>query len=83
MPFRLPCDLASDAVYVFEAPIDLMSYLTLHREVTGNAVALCGLHDGVLDTYLKEHSHLKHLVLCLDVDKWGRAATERIGDAYT
>lgn len=81
--FRLPCDPASDAVYVFEAPIDLMSYLTLHREVTGNAVALCCLHDGALDTYLKEHPHLRRIVLCLDADKWGRAATERIRDAYT
>ncbi len=81
--FRLPCDPASDVVHVFEAPIDLMSYLTLHREVTGNAVALCCLHDGALATYLKEHPHLRRIVLCLDMDKWGLAATERIREAYT
>lgn len=81
--FRLPCDPARDNLYVFEAPIDLMSYLTLHREMTGNAVALCCLHDGALDTYLKEHPHLRRIVLCLDADKWGRTATERIRDAYT
>lgn len=48
--FSLPCDPAKTHVYVFESPIDLMSYLTLHRELTGNAVALCCLHDGALET---------------------------------
>ena len=42
-------------VLVFEAPIDLMSYLTLHRKVTSNAIALCGLYEGALDTYLRDN----------------------------
>lgn len=37
--FRLPCRPELNAVLVFEAPIDLMSYCTLHRQVTSNAVA--------------------------------------------
>ena len=41
--FSLPHDPRSDLVLVFEAPIDLMSYLTLHRDMV-NAVALCGLY---------------------------------------
>ena len=44
--FSLPHDPRSDLVLVFEAPIDLMSYLTLHRDTT-NAVALCGLYRRV------------------------------------
>ena len=40
--FRLRCDKSSLRVFVFEAPIDLMSYCTLHPSVTSNAVALCG-----------------------------------------
>ena len=35
-------------------PIDLMSFCTLHRQVRSNAVALCGLYQGPLDTYLRE-----------------------------
>ena len=66
--FRLPCDPALDWVAVFEAPIDLMSFCTLHRAVTSNAVALCGLYQGPLDTYLRENPHLKRIVLCLDAD---------------
>ena len=52
--FSLPHDPRSDLVLVFEAPIDLMSYLTLHRDTT-NAVDLCGLYDGALQTYLQAH----------------------------
>lgn len=81
--FRLLCDPASDVVHVFEAPIDLMSYLTLHREAVSNAVALCCLHDGALATYLREHPHLKRIVLCLDADRWGQAAAERFKTEYT
>jgi len=80
--FRLPGDRGRDSVFVFEAPIDLMSFCTLHRDVTGNAVALCGLYEGPLDTYLQEHPHLWHIVLCLDADRWGREAADRLTQKY-
>jgi len=81
--FRLPCDPALDWVAVFEAPIDLMSFCTLHRQVCSNAVALCGLYQGPLDTYLRENPHLKQIVLCLDADGPGREATEKFREEYT
>lgn len=59
--FRLPCDPKKTSVHVFEAPIDMASYMTLHRELTSNAVALCCLHDGALETYLKENPQIKPL----------------------
>lgn len=37
----------------------MASYMTLHRELTSNAVALCCLHDGALETYLKENPQIK------------------------
>ena len=80
--FRLPCDPALDWVAVFEAPIDLMSFCTLHQAVTSNAVALCGLYQGPLDTYLRENPHLKRIVLCLDADAPGREAAERFRAEY-
>ena len=80
--FRLPCDPAIDWVAVFEAPIDLMSFCTLHRQVRSNAVALCGLYQGPLDTYLRENPHLKRIVLCLDADGPGREATEKFQAEY-
>ena len=80
--FALPCDPAKTHVSVFESPIDLMSYMTLHRELTGNAVALCCLHDGALETYLSAHPHIKEIRLCLDSDKWGLEAASRIKEKY-
>ena len=71
-----------ERLFVFEAPIDLMSYCTLHRQVTSNAVALCGLHEGALDTYLRENPQLRHIVLCLDADEPGQSAVERLRAKY-
>lgn len=80
--FRLPGDPGNDAVLVFEAPIDLMSYCTLHRDVTRNAVALNCLYDGPLNTYLRENPNIRRIVLCLDADGPGRQAAQRMKDAY-
>ena len=80
--FRLFCDPAKSEVYVFEAPIDLMSFCTLHREITKNAVALCCLYDGALETYLKENPSLKQIVLCLDADQPGQIAAKQFKTKY-
>ena len=81
--FRLPCDPAQLRVFVFEAPIDLMSYCTLHRGIKSNAVALCCLYDGPLDTYLRENPHIRRIDLCLDADGPGREAAERMKQKYS
>ena len=80
--FPLPCAPDLDWVAVFEAPIDLMSFCTLHPKVKSNAVALCGLYQGALDTYLKDHPHLRRIVLCLDADGPGQEATQKLKEAY-
>lgn len=80
--FRLPADPSVSTVHVFESLIDCMSYMTLHRELRSNAVALCCLHDGALNTYLSEHPHIKTIVLCLDNDQWGRKAASRLVEKY-
>lgn len=80
--FRLPCDPAVSTVHVFESPIDCMSYMTLHRELRGNAVALCCLHDGALETYLRENPHIRTICLCLDTDQWGRKAASQMIEKY-
>ena len=80
--FSIPYDAASQRVWVFEAPIDLMSYLTLHRGPI-NAVALCGLYDGALRTYLREHPGVQSIVLCLDADQRGREAARQLREKYS
>ena len=80
--FRLPSRPDLDWVLVFEAPIDLMSYLTLHRQVTSNAVALCGVYGGALESYLKDYPHIRQIGLCLDADEPGQAAAEHLRAQY-
>ncbi|WP_418479305.1 toprim domain-containing protein, partial [Dysosmobacter sp.] len=79
--FTLPYDRSSDQVFVFEAPIDLMSYLTLHRN-TPNALALCGLYDGALQAYLADHPQIKRIELSLDADGPGREAARQFQNKY-
>lgn len=80
--FRLPCDPEIEEVAVFEAPIDLMSFCTLCPEVHSNAVALCGLYSGPLDTYLQDHPHLKSIKFLLDNDEPGIAAAKEMREKY-
>ncbi len=80
--FRLPARANNDTVPVFEAPIDMMSYYTLKRQVTSNAIALCGLHDGVLKTYLRDNPGLKKIILCLNLDEPGQEAALKIAYKY-
>ena len=70
------------SLYVFEAPIDLMSYCTLHREFHSNALALCCLDDRALSVFLREHPTVRKVVLCLDHDRPGQEAAERMGRKY-
>lgn len=81
--FRLHCSKKHDAVLVFEAPIDLMSFCTLHRKVTSNAVALCGLYEGGLRTYLRDNPHIRRIILCLDNDEHGRQATQKLREMFS
>jgi hypothetical protein len=81
--FRLPADPAKDTVFCFESPIDLMAHISIYSEPKTNAVALCYLHDGTLEQYLKENPQIKGIVFCLDYDQWGREATERFSAKYS
>ncbi len=80
--FRLPCSPELVDVHVFESPIDLMSWFTLHERSVANAIALCGLHDGPLETYLNENPHIRRIALCLDADGPGREAADRLTEKY-
>ena len=78
--FRLPCNPALNSVHVFESPIDLMSWLTIYGRT--NAVALCGLYDGPLETYLRENPHVRLTVFCLDADEHGQETAGKLTAKY-
>ncbi len=68
-----------DTVYIFEAPIDLMSFVQLHPE-TENAkfVAMGGLKPSIAEPYI--NSELK-VISCVDNDKAGQAFNNKILNA--
>ena len=70
----------SGRVHVFEAAIDLMSYLTLHPEdwQTDSYVALDGTAEHALLTVLDAHPQIQNVVLSLDHDPGGQLGAVRL-----
>lgn len=72
----------SNQLYVFEAPIDLLAFLSLHP--TGwkshSYVALCGTGEQAMLWMLKQSPALQEIILCLDHDAAGIEATGRLTD---
>ena len=70
----------SNEVFVFEAPIDMLSYISLHKAgwKDHSYVALCGVGPQALFQMLKDYPELKKNHLCLDHDIAGLEAAERI-----
>lgn len=69
-------------LFVFEAPIDLLSYISLHPQNWKNTsyVALNGVSEQPILKMLELYPQLDHVVLCLDHDAAGIEATEHIYD---
>lgn len=70
----------SGHLYAFEAPIDLLSYISLHPEGWQNHtyVALCGLGAASIHHLLETRPQLEEATLCLDNDEAGHKAARRI-----
>ena len=70
----------SGNLYAFEAPIDLLSYISLHPEGWKNHtyVALCGVSAAPIYHLLETQPQLEEITLCLDNDEAGQAAARRI-----
>ncbi len=69
-----------EKLLAFEAPIDLLSYISLHPEgwQDNTYVALCGVSAAPLHRLLEAQPRLEEVVLCLDNDEGGRKAARRI-----
>ena len=71
-----------EQLYVFEAPIDLLSYITLHPEdwKRHSYVACCGTSSLPVAGVLDRVSEIREVHLCLDNDKAGRQASQRLSE---
>lgn len=72
----------SEKLFVFEAPIDMLSYLTLYPEnwQEHSYIAMNGVYENAVLTALKGHSNLSEIVICTDNDVGGIDAADRLSD---
>jgi hypothetical protein len=72
----------TEQLYVFEAPIDMLSYITLYPEnwQTNSFVALCGTSEHAMLWMLQQNGSIQTVSLCLDNDEAGAYATERLSN---
>lgn len=72
----------SEKLFVFEAPIDMLSYLTLNPEnwQEHSYIAMNGVYENAVLTALKSHSNLSEIMLCTDNDIGGIDAADRLKD---
>lgn len=73
----------SDRLYVFEAPIDLLSFVSIYPGgwQDHSYVALCGVSKYAMLWMLEQNPALCQVALCLDNDKAGMKATARLWEA--
>ena len=77
-PFRYEGN--GNQLFVFEAPIDLLSFICLYPQdwQTRSYLALGGVSGKALDRFLSEHKDILKVFLCLDSDTAGSEACSRL-----
>jgi hypothetical protein len=97
--FNVPCNKSDpkaeiNRVYLFEAPIDLLSHATIAKIVGSqkgdtdncwkrqNRLALLGVSDVALQSYLTRNPNISEIVCCLDSDAAGREGAKNIMQKY-
>ena len=73
---------ADNTLYLFEAPIDMLSFISLNQEnwQRHSYAAACCVGDQVLWQMMKENPNIDTVYLCMDNDTAGQAANKRISD---
>lgn len=74
-----------DKLFVFEAPIDMLSYITLHPDdwERHSYVACCGTSSIPVLKMLDRLPQVRQVFLCLDNDGAGHLASERMAELVT
>lgn len=72
----------SDKIFLFEAPIDMLSYISMHKKnwKEHSYAASCSVSDRVLFQCLNDNPNIKNVFLCFDNDEAGRTANKRTAD---
>jgi len=72
-------------VYLFEAPIDMLSYISMHPEgwKENTYAASCGVMHNVLEQILKDNPNVDKVHICFDNDEPGQTAARKLKDELT
>ena len=72
----------SNRLFVFEAPIDMLSFITLHKNnwERHSYIAMNGVYESALLKALETHKNLDRIYLCTDNDEGGIDAAYRLKD---
>ena len=72
----------SDKLYLFEAPIDMLSFISMHKDrwKTHSYAAACCISSRVLHQMMKDNPNIKEVYLCLDNDSAGQIGNTRISE---
>ena len=92
--FRLEGNKKTDKIFIFEGAIDLLSYATLFKLYGQNwedktMISLAGVYQPAkvleqskvpiaIESYLKLHSEIRKIYLCLDSDETGKNASKAL-----
>lgn len=84
--YAFSCTGSTDTVYIFEAPIDLISYQSMlkqsGRELADHYITLAGISIAALERYLIDYPDIRKLVVCTDHDEAGEEAFRQIYKTY-
>lgn len=76
----------SGTLNVFEAPIDLLSYMSLQKlqgkPINDSYLALGGVTDKALERFLEDHKDTKVLRICTDGDDAGKNAASKMDEKF-
>ncbi len=70
----------SDRLYLFEAPIDMLSFISMNKDGWRNHsyAAACSVSDRVLFQCLADNPSIHQVSICFDSDEPGQLAAQRI-----
>ena len=82
-PIRSDYEGNGNQLFVFEAPIDLLSFICLYPQdwQTRSYLALGGVSGKALDRFLSERKDTRKVILCLDSDTAGSEACTRLAQS--
>ena len=71
-----------EKLFVFEAPIDMLSFITLYQKDWQNHsyIAMNGVYESAVLKALESRPNLQNIYLCTDNDEGGIEAAERLRD---